>query len=104
MIWRSYSPLTKTGLLLLPWFPAAIVFAIVWSYFPATDQVRVETMRLNASSIHYSAAQQAEQVYPGIHLFAGIMVIAALAFVASLVLLLLAVIRRRRHSHATQTI
>lgn len=77
---------------------------MVWSHFPATDHVLVETMRLNAPSIHYSKAQQAEQMYPGIHLFAGLMVIAALAFVAGLVLLWLAVVRRRRHSHATQTI
>jgi hypothetical protein len=104
MIWRSYSRLTKIGLLLLPWFPAAIVFAIVWSHFPATDHVRVETMRLNAPSIRYSEAQQAEQMYPGIHLFASLMVIAALAFIAGLVLLLLIAVRRRRQSHATQTI
>jgi hypothetical protein len=103
MIWRSYSSLTKTGLLLLPWFPAAIVFAIVWLQFPATDRVLVETMVVDAPSIHYSAAQQAEQMYPGIHLFAGLMVITALAFFAGLVLLLLAFIRRRNRSHATQT-
>ena|SRR2546423_6554351 len=103
MIWRSYSRLTKIGLLLLPWFPAVIVFAVVWSHFPATDHVLVETMRVNAPSIFYSEAHQSEQVYPGIHLFARIAVIAALAFVVGIVLLLLAVVRWRRH-HATQTI
>jgi hypothetical protein len=103
MIWRSYSRLTKTGLLLLPWFPAAVIFAIVWSYFPATDHVLVETMRVNAPSIFYSEAQQSEQVYLGIHLFARIAVIAAFAFIVGLVLLLLSFVRRRRH-HATQTI
>ncbi len=104
MIRCSFSRLTKIGLLLLPWFPAAVVFAVVWSHFPATDHVLVETMRSNAPSIYYSEAQQSEQAYPGIHLFARIAVVAAFAFVVGLALLLFAFIRRRRHSDATSNI
>ena len=104
MFWRSYSRLSKIGLVLLPWFPAAVVFAIVWTHFPASDHVLVETMRVDGPSTFYTEAQQSEQVYPGIHLFVRIAAIAALAFVVGVVLLLVAVIRRRKHSHATPTI
>jgi hypothetical protein len=62
------------------------------------------TMQLNGPSRHYSAAEQSEQMYPGIHLFALIVVLAATAFVVGLVLLLIAFLRRRRYPHATPTI
>ena len=102
MIWRKYSRLTKIGLLLLPWLPAAAIFGAVWSHYPAQDQPFSMTMQLNGPSRYYSAAEQSEQMYPGIHLFALIAVVATTAFVVGLVLLLFAFVRGRRHSNDTK--
>jgi hypothetical protein len=98
------SRLPKFGFWLIPWLPAAVIFAAVRYRRPATEWVLVEKLRLDAPSIRYSAYDQLEQAYPGIHFFAGVAALAAFAFATGAVILCLALIRARRHAAVTPTI
>src|SRR5437870_1644329 len=101
---KSNSRLLKPALWFLPWLPAAAVFAFIRYRRPATEWVLVETMRMDAPSIHYSKAQQLEQAYPGIHVFAALAVLAALAFLVGLGILFRSYLRSRKTTDATPTI
>ena len=101
---ERYPRLMKFGFWLLPWFPAALVFAALRYRRPATEWILVEKLRLDAPSIHYSAYDQLEQAYLGIHVFAAIAALAALAFGIGSVVLAVALIRTRRHPGAAPTI
>src|SRR5947207_1645856 len=90
------SRLARIGLALLPWLPLSLRTALVWSAFPATDHVLVETMRLGQPSIHYSAWHQTEEQYPGFSIFVIFFVAAILAFLAGVVCLAKAFLTRKR--------
>jgi hypothetical protein len=103
-ITKRDAPPSKRALWLLPWLPAAAVYALIRYRRPATDWVLVEKMRIDAPSIYYSKAQQLEQAYPGIHVFAALAVLAALAFAVGLGILLRSYFRSRRTTDAAPTI
>ncbi len=94
----------KRALWLLPWLPIAAIYGLIRYHSPATSWVLVAKMRLEAPSIYYSAAEQAEQAYPGIHLFAGFIFLAAVAFILGVNLLCVAYFRGRHRVYATPTI
>jgi hypothetical protein len=89
------SRLTKIGLLLLPWLPAAFLFGSIRYRQPDTEWVLAGKMSMDRMIV-YSDWEQREQAYPHIHLFAVIFLLAAAVFVAGLTLLVISYFRQRR--------
>ena len=89
-----FSRLTKIGLLLLPWLPAALLFGGIRYRRPDTDWVLAGKLSMDRMII-YSDWEQQEQAYPHIHLFAIVFLVAAAAFVAGVILLIISYFRQR---------
>ena len=93
--------------MLLPWLPAGVAFAAVWSYLRPSAPVLISTSKMVGGSppVYTTAWEQAEEAYPHIHLFAAYLLLAAVAFVIGVAVLSVGFFRiRRTHVDATPTI
>ncbi len=94
-------------MMLLPWLPAGVVIAAVWSVVRPAPSVLISTTKMLGDSppVYTTAWEQAEQAYPHIHMFAAYLAIATVAFCVGCALVATDFVRRRKaHTHATPTI